>query len=50
MSGQDSKMPAMCLSASSPSARSPAVWFSNTMPGACIDAIRSRSWPFQASL
>jgi hypothetical protein len=50
MSGQDSKIPAMCRSASSPSARSPAVWFSNTISGACIVPIRATSWAFHASL
>jgi hypothetical protein len=50
MSGQDSKMRAMCSSASAPWARSPAVWFSNTMSGAWSAAIASRSCAFQASL
>jgi hypothetical protein len=33
-----------------PSARSPAVWFSNTMSGACSATIASTSWAFQAAL
>ena len=50
MSGQVSKIAPMCSRTASPSALSPAVWFSNTMSGACIDMIASRSWPFHASL
>ena len=50
MSGQESKIAAMWPRTSWPSADSPAVWFSNTMSGACIDMIASRSWSFQALL
>ena len=50
MSGQESKIDAMCERTSSPSADSPAVWFSNTMSGACIDMIASRSCSFHARL
>ncbi len=35
MSGHVAKIAAMWRATSSPSARSPAVWFSKTMPGAC---------------
>jgi hypothetical protein len=50
MSGQVSKIEPMCSRTASPSARSPAVWFSNTMSGACMAMIASRSCAFQASL
>jgi hypothetical protein len=50
MSGQVSKIEAMCSRTSDPCADSPAVWFSNTMSRACIDMIASRSWSFHASL
>jgi hypothetical protein len=40
----------MCARTASPSARSPAVWFSKTMPRAWAAQIASRSWRFQASL
>ena len=50
MSGHVSKIAPMCWRTAPPSARSPAVWFSNTMSSACIDAIASRSWRFHASL
>jgi hypothetical protein len=49
-SGQLAKIDAMCPRTSSPSARSPAVWFSNTMPRAWNETIASRSCAFQASL
>ena len=49
-SGFRSKMRAMCGPTSSPSTRSPAVWFSNTIPGAWKVTIASTSWAFQASL
>jgi hypothetical protein len=50
MSGQVSKIAPMWSRTCSPLADSPAVWFSKTMPGACIATIASRSWAFQASL
>jgi hypothetical protein len=50
MSGQVSKIEAMWARAASPSAASPAVWFSKTMSGACSAMIASRSWAFQAAL
>jgi hypothetical protein len=49
-SGQFSKIRAMCPGTSSPSIRSPAVWFSKTIPGACSATIAATSWAFQASL
>ena len=42
--------PAVPSRTSSPSADSPAVWFSKTMSAACIDMIASRSWAFHAWL
>jgi hypothetical protein len=50
MSGQLSKIAPMCARTASPSAASPAVWFSKTMSGACMAMIVSRSCAFQASL
>ena len=45
------KMAAMCSrTASAPSARSPAVWFSKTISGWCIEATASMSCVFHASL
>jgi hypothetical protein len=50
MSGQVSKIAPTCSRTASPCAASPAVWFSNTISGACIAMIASRSCAFQASL
>ena len=49
-SGQLAKIRPMWSPTSAPSARSPAVWFSNTIPGAWKETIASRSCAFQASL